>query len=167
MADPITTLPGDEIQRHLAPSFYFRVDFVGKTGSLGGSSESDHSFLEVSGLSAEITTEDIVEGGENRFVHRLPKGVKFPKLVLKRGIASMNSPLIKWCKKVLEGGFVERIEPMQLSVNLLDQKGAPLRSWSVVNAYPVRWEVEGFDSNKNQLAIEKIELNYNYANRTV
>ena len=29
--------------------------------------------------------ETVVEGGENRFVHRLPKPVKHPNLVLKRG----------------------------------------------------------------------------------
>ncbi len=153
-------------QRYLAPAFYFRVVFGGKSGSLDNSSPADHSFLEVSGLSAEIELEPVVEGGENRFVHQLPKAVKFPKLVLKRGIADMNSPLVKWCRKALEGGLVERIQSMDLSVRLLDRSGAPLRTWDVVNAYPVRWEVEGFNSTKNELAIEKIELSYNYANRT-
>lgn len=157
----------EEKQRYLAPSFYFRVVFGGKSGELDNSSPSDHSFLEVSGLSAEIETESVVEGGENRFVHQLPKNVKFPKLSLKRGIAEMNSPLVKWCRQALEGGLVELIQPMDLSVRLLDQSGDPLRTWDIVNAYPVRWEVEAFSSSKNQLAIEKIELSYNYANRTL
>lgn len=156
----------EEKQRYLAPSFYFRVVFGGKSGLLDNSSPADHSFLEVSGLSAEIDLEPVIEGGENRFVHQLPKGVKFPKLSLKRGIADMNSPLVKWCSQALEGGLVERIQPMDLSVRLLDQTGDPLRTWDIVNAYPVRWEVEGFNSTKNEIAIEKIELSYNYANRT-
>jgi len=166
MADRHFAAAGEEKQPYLAPSFYFRVEFVGNTGSLDNSATADNSFLEVSGLSAEIETEAVVEGGENRFTHQLPMGVKFPKLALKRGIAGMNSPLVKWCKSVLEGGFVERIQPMQLSVRLLDQSGDPLRAWDIINAYPVRWEVEGFNSTKNQIAIEKIELSYNYANRT-
>ena len=33
----------------------------------------------------------MVEGGENRFVHRLPKPVKHPNLVLKRGLATTSS----------------------------------------------------------------------------
>lgn len=156
---------GDK-QQYLAPSFYFRIVFDGKSGSLDNSSPADNSFLEVSGLSAEIETEPVVEGGENRFVHQLPKGVKFPKLILKRGIADMESPLVKWCRQVLEGGFIEIIQPMDLSVRLLDRTGGPLRTWDIVNAYPVRWEVEGFNSTKNEIAIEKIELSYNYANRT-
>jgi len=156
----------DHVEAYLAPAFYFRVDFIGSSGSLDNGSPSDNSFLEVSGLSAEMETEPVVEGGENRFVHQLPKGVKFPKLSLKRGIAAKDSPLVIWCKKVLEGGFAELIETRQLSVRLLDRNGDPLRVWEIENAYPVKWEVEGFKSTKNELAIEKIELNYNFANRT-
>ena len=150
---------------NLAPAFYFRVEFGAKTGAGGNSSPADTSFLEVSGLNAEMELEPVPEGGENRFTHQLPKGVKFPKLSLKRGIAGLDSPLVKWCRETLEGGFVKPITPMPLTVRLLDRTGGPLRTWSIVNAYPVRWEVEGFNSTKNEIAIEKIELSYNYANR--
>lgn len=157
--------PADD-QGYLAPAFYFRVEFDSATSSFGGSPTKDNSFLEVSGLSAEIETEALVEGGENRFVHQLPKAVKYPKLVLKRGIATMDSPLVKWCGELLDYGFINRIEPAKLSVRLLNHLGDPLRVWEVTNAYPVKWEVESFNSTKNELAIEKIELSYNYAHRT-
>lgn len=150
---------------YLAPAFYFRVEFIGRSSSTDNSTVADNSFLEVSGLSAELESEPVKEGGENRFVHQLPTRVKYPKLSLKRGIAGMNSPLVSWCKDVLEGGFVKPIRPMEMSVRLLDREGDPLRVWSIINAYPVKWEVEAFNSTKNELAIEKIELNYNYASR--
>ncbi len=153
-------------QNYLAPAFYFRVSFENKSGVFGSLFPSDTSFLEVSGINTEMQVDSYTEGGENRFVYQLPKGAKASKLVLKRGIASMKSPLVKWCISVLEGGFVERIQPQQLNVSLLDAHGLPLRSWSFVNAYPVNWQVEDFKSDKNELAIEKIELNYNYVNRT-
>jgi phage tail-like protein len=54
---------------------------------------------------------------------------------------------------------------MDLSVRLLDEKGEPLRAWDVINAYPVKWETEGFKSTKNEIAIEIIELSYNFSNR--
>ncbi|MFT4861918.1 MAG: phage tail-like protein [Pseudohongiellaceae bacterium] len=151
---------------YLLPAFYFRVYLGGRFGFLSNSSPSDHSFLEVSGLTAEMQTESVVEGGENRYVHQLPSGVKYPKLQLKRGIVTLDSPLAKWCKKTLEGGFASRIEPLDLSVRLLDRTGDPVRVWEVVHAYPVKWEVESFNSTKNEVAIEKIELNYNFAHRT-
>ncbi len=156
---------GSKTEDYLAPAFYFRVDFIGKSTGLDNSSPDDNSFLEVSGLSPEIELEPVYEGGENRFVHQLPKGVKSPKLVLKRGIADSNSPLVKWCQETLENGFISMIKPMNLSVRLLNESGGPVRAWDVVTAFPVKWEVEGFNSTKNDLAIEKIELSYNYSNR--
>jgi len=153
-------------QKYLTPAFYFRVSFENKKGLFGALFPSDTSFLEVSGIGTEMQVDPYTEGGENRFVHQLPKGSKASKLVLKRGIAAMKSPLVVWCRSVLEGGFVEPIKPQQLSVSLLNEHGLPVRSWSFVNAYPVSWQVEDFKSDKNELAIEKIELSYNYVNRT-
>jgi phage tail-like protein len=142
-------------------SFYFKV-------SCGGSSRSaDTSFQEVGGIGPQIETEAVTEGGENRFVHNLPKAVKHPRLTLKRGIAGGNSDLVKWCQRVLEGGFVERIELRLLQVSLLDANGNPLRRWSFDSAYPVQWEIESFHSTKNEVALEKIEMCYAFSKRVL
>lgn len=140
-------------------AFHFKVVFSAFAG------QSDTSFQEVSGIGSEIDLEEVVEGGENRYVHRLPKAVKHPKLVLKRGIAGLASPLVLWCKSVLESGLAVPIMPMPIMVYLLDEEHNPIRGWSFANAYPVNWEIDGFNSTKNEVAIEKIELSYNYANR--
>ena len=44
--------------------------------------------------------------------------------------------------------------------HLLNEKNDPLRSWSFEHAFPVKWDVEPFQSNKNEVALEKIELTY-------
>ncbi|SFA98914.1 conserved hypothetical phage tail region protein [Collimonas sp. OK607] len=142
-------------------AFYFKVVF-GATQGL-----TDTSFQEVSGMSAEIETETVVEGGENRYVHTLPKGVKHPFLELKRGIAPLSSPLVVWCKSVFELGFMTPVVAQPIVVQLLDEKQLPLRVWSFANAYPVKWEVENFGSTKNEVAIEKIVLSYTYSNRLI
>lgn len=142
-------------------AFYFQVAFAQASGI------SDTSFQEVSGIGSEIETEEVVEGGENRYVHLLPKGVKHPKLTLKRGIAKNTSPLVKWCRTVLEADFAERIVPQLLMVYLMNEHKIPIRAWSFANAYPVNWEVEDFNSTKNEVAIEKIDLSYNYSNRLI
>jgi len=129
--------------------------------------QMDTSFQEVSGIGSEITFKDIAEGGENRYKHRLPTSVKHPLLSLKRGIADLKSPLVIWCKTILEGDFIAPIVPQPLLVYLLDANQAPLRGWSFANAYPVKWEIESFNSTKNEVAIEKIDLSYNYSNRIV
>ena len=142
-------------------AFYFKVVFSA-TGGM-----SDTSFQEVSGIASEIETESYVEGGENRYVHQLPKSVKHPKLVLKRGIATMTSPLVIWCRSVFEGDFMIPIVPMPIMVYLMNENKIPIRAWTFANAYPVNWEVESFNSTKNEVAIEKLELNYNYSNRMI
>ena len=127
----------------------------------------DSSFQEVTGIGPEMETESVVEGGENRYVHNLPKAVKHPKLVLKRGIASLASPLVLWCKSVLEGGLAKQIYPKSMHVFLLDEMGLPLRCWSFENAYPVQWQVEAFNSTKNEVAVEKITFSYAFSTRVV
>ncbi len=142
-------------------AFYFKVAFAATAGIF------DTSFQDVSGIGSEIETEPYVEGGENRYVHQLPKSVKHPKLVLKRGIAKTTSPLVLWCRSVFEGDFAIPIVPMPVMVYLMNENKIPIRAWSFANAYPVNWEVENFNSTKNEVAIEKIELSYNYSNRVI
>lgn len=142
-------------------AFYFKVVIGAQiTGP-------DTSFQEVSGITSEITTEDVVEGGENRFVHKLPKTVSHGNLELKRGIGSMLSPLVIWCRSVMEMDFVLPIIPQTISVFLMDENAIPIRGWSFANAFPLKWEVESFNSTKNEVAIEKIVLSYNYSMRII
>lgn len=139
-------------------AFYFKVVFNGDT--------SDSSFQEVSGITSEMKTEDVTEGGENRFVHKLPVGMSHGNLELKRGIAMLSSPLVTWCKAVLESDFTQPIVPKDINVYLLDGEGNYIREWSFENAFPIKWEVEGFNSTKNEVAIEKISLSYTCVKRT-
>jgi hypothetical protein len=72
-----TAAPNQQNAWYPLPAFYFKVITGLRLGA-------DTSFQEVRGIGSEIETEEVVEGGENRFVHRLPKAVKHPQLELKR-----------------------------------------------------------------------------------
>lgn len=134
--------------------FRFSVQIAGST------EPDDATFQEVSGISPELEAEMHREGGENRFVHALPKAAAHPRLVLKRGIADQRSPLVRWCETVLEAGLSQPIETRDVTLRLLDETGAPLRAWSFRDAYPVRWTVDTFQGDKARLAIDTIELAY-------
>jgi phage tail-like protein len=138
-------------------AFYFRVSF--------GPGTPDTAFQEAGGIGPEMETESYREGGENRFVYSLPKGVKHPKLTLKRGIAPNDSPLVKWCRETLEGGLANRITPKTVLLHLLGADGKSLRYWSFENAYPVHWTVDEFKADRNGVALEKIELSYAVSTR--
>lgn len=158
----MTSIGGSSGSSQYPPSaFYFKVVLAATLGM------TDTSFQEVSGITSEIETEPYTEGGENRYVHKLPKGVSHPNLILKRGIAQATSPLVIWCRSVFEGDFIKPIVPMPVLVMLMNEDKIPIRTWSFANAFPVKWEVDSFGSEKNKVAIESIELSYTYSNRLV
>ena len=132
--------------------FHFKVEFANQIG--------EYEFQSVSGLNVELETEQVAEGGENRFKHKLPISTRYPNLVLKRGIR-VDSPLTKWCREALEDFD---IKPTNITISLLNENHEPLMTWNVVHAYPIKWSVSEFNAEKSQLAIESIELAYNYFN---
>ncbi|MEL6537680.1 MAG: phage tail protein, partial [Bacteroidota bacterium] len=111
--------------------FHFRVRFFGFGKAI------DQQYQQVTGLSAEVELEEVTEGGENRFKHKLPKRSKYGELTLKRGFMTA-SQVFAWCRKATEQ---LDIDPMDLQIALLDAKHLPLATWTVVNAYPVNWSI--------------------------
>src|ERR1044071_7607917 len=78
-------------------AFHFRVAF-----DRSPRGEHDWEFQEVTGIGTEMELETVREGGENRYVLQLPKGAKSTRLIMKRGVAPLSSPLTQWCRQVLE-----------------------------------------------------------------
>ena len=139
-------------------SFQFSVDFSGAGGSIDG---KEAGFQEVSGFNQELGVEEVVEGGENRFTHRLPSRAKFSNLVLKRG-ALLDSKVIKWIQNAIDD-FV--FDPQDIRVYLLDEAGKHLVKWTFVKAYPVKWSTSDLKAQDNALLIETLELAYQYFKR--
>ncbi|MBL4703142.1 MAG: phage tail protein [Flavobacteriales bacterium] len=137
--------------------FRFRVEIIG----MAEDTDQETGFQEVSGLSISVETEPFVEGGENRFTHRFPKPPTYSNLVLKRGIR-IGSTMVQWFKTSVEGF---KFEPKDVLITLLNEEGEPLEAWNVVNAIPVKWNIAGFNAQNNQVAIEDIELSFQYFQR--
>lgn len=139
-------------------SFHFSVEFLfpdgAKEPSLLGS--KDVLFQSVSGLNAEIQTENLLEGGENRFEHVLPVRSKYTDLVLKRGLLQ-DSGVIQWCRQAIESF---QIVPININVNLLDEEHNPLIVWKITHAWPKKWSVTDLNAEQSALLIETLELNY-------
>jgi phage tail-like protein len=153
------------IDRKIYPpvSFFFKVTFNGV-----GNGGTDARFQEVSGLSHEIGTEDLVEGGENRFSFRLPTRGKYANLVLKRGVM-MNTQLIDWITRAIDN-FT--FEPVNIDVVLLTHPESaegdpvPLVTWNFFKAYPVKWANSDLKSTDNAVLVETLELAYQYYTKT-
>jgi phage tail-like protein len=137
--------------------FHFRVDF-----GAGPGDTPDIRFQSVSGINASVpNSESYPEGGENRFTHRLPVRASYENLVLKRGML-VGSGLISWFKDAVED-FT--FKPKEVTVTLLNGEHLPLQAWIFHNAWPTKWNIDGFDAEKNGIVVETIELSYQYFER--
>lgn len=146
-------------------SFQFRVDFSGVPGISG---DTEARFQEVSGLNFEITTEELNEGGENRFSYKLPKRARYPNLVLKRGLFK-DTAIVDWMNDAMKTFFTVVIydfKPVDIMVSLLDEAGEPLVNWNIIQAYPVKLSVSDLRANDNSIVVETLELAYQYFERT-
>jgi phage tail-like protein len=133
--------------------FHFRVDVLGLPPN-----ENDIRFTDVSGLSVELTGEEVAEGGENRFVQKYPARAKYPELVLKRGLL-VSSEILAWIRRCVEE---LRIEPKNIDVKLLNEEHQPLVTWHLVRAYPTKWSVSDLSATNNAVVVETLQLFYQY-----
>jgi phage tail-like protein len=134
--------------------FHFKVEVQDLPAN-----DNDVRFTEVSGLSVEMGTEEIAEGGENRFIQKYPTRTKYPELVLKRGLLLPKSAVLDWIQKCLED---YDIKPKTIFIKLLNKKHQPLLTWNVVNAYPTNWSVSDFNASNNAVVIESLQFFYQY-----
>jgi phage tail-like protein len=118
----------------------------------------DIGFQEVSGISRELQTEDVTEGGENRFVHKLPTRASYTPLVLKRGLV-VKSALTDWIQAALEN---LEIKPITVIVALLNERKEPLIAYQFINAYPLKWNISNFNAETSGIVVENLELYYQY-----
>ena len=109
-------------------------------------------FRECTGLAAEIEVKDYNEGGVNDRVHKLPTRMKFPNLVLKRGV-TYEDALLKWLWKTQR-----EAQRVNVTVSLLGPGGKPVRSWAFAEAFPVKWTGPNLNAGSNQVATETLEI---------
>jgi phage tail-like protein len=130
--------------------FYFKLTFQ----------EQDIAFKEVSGISKELSIEEVASGGENRFKYRLPNVSSSQNLVLKRGIAPVDSLLVNWCAICIDQGLSNTIQPHNVTLSLIDANGQTLMLWIFHNIYPVKYSVSDLNTQESDIAIESLELAY-------
>lgn len=134
-------------------NFHFSVSFLMKNNV---NESFDIGFQKISGISAEIETDEIREGGENLLVQRVPRRVVYQNLILERGMI-IGTPLSKNFDAAMTS---LRFTPCNVLVVLLDHQSEPISDWTFYAAYPVSWTISDLDANANGLVIETMELAY-------
>ncbi len=119
---------------------------------------NDFRFQEVTGLTVDVNLDTYNEGGENRFVHRLPGRTKYGDLVLKRGM-TLVSGVTAWCIDAIENF---NYQPTNMLISLLNEDHLPVSSWYITNAIPIKYDITGLNAEQNQIVIESMTLRYEY-----
>jgi phage tail-like protein len=109
-------------------------------------------FRECSGLNGQVAVTTVEEGG-SPVPHQLPGRVTFGNLTLKQGVADSND-LYEWFLKTGSG----RGERKNVTVRLLALDMSPVRSWTLVDAFPVRWNGPSVQAGATDVAVESLEL---------
>ena len=116
------------------------------------------AFTEVTGLAVQLEVEEIAEGGNNQTTIKVPGRLKWPNLILKRGITD-NDSLFKWLAECSEK-HGHKITKRNGSVTLLNSQHLEVRSWKFHDAMPVRWTGPSFAASATALAMEELEVSH-------
>lgn len=118
------------------------------------------SFTEVSGLSVQLDVEELAEGGQNAFTHKLLGRMKWPNIVLKRGLTDTDA-LFQWVMQCSGAGLTlekNKVKPLDGKISVLDAKGQRVRTWTILKAKPVKWTGPRLAASSRDLAIEELEV---------
>jgi phage tail-like protein len=135
-----------DIKSQAVPACRFYVEVKGGNQAV---------FTEASGLAIEMATDEIEEGGNNAFAHRLPGRCKVGNLTLKRGLTPAGE-FLKWIVETAQG----KIEPVNVTVTLFQPDGNPALALNLLKAYPVKWSGVNFNADASSVAIETLELTH-------
>jgi phage tail-like protein len=118
------------------------------------------AFTECSGLSVDVEVEELKEGGQNQFVHKLPGRLKWPNIVLKRGITNSDQ-LFAWLAECSGEGFEglgNKLARKEGEVALMDSSGNRIRTWEFEGAFPVKWTGPTLAAGSRDAATEQLEI---------
>lgn len=108
------------------------------------------AFTQCSGLELSYEVLEYSEGGNNEVIHRLPGRLRYPNLVLARGLTNQDA-LFKWFSATAT-------EAQRKEVTLTLGGGDAVRRWTFADAFPVRWSGPSMDSSGVNVATEMLEI---------
>jgi phage tail-like protein len=117
-------------------------------------------FREVSGLQLTVGVEEVPEGGQNGFLHKLPGRMSWPHLVFRRGITNSDA-LFGWVAKSSGEGFAANNNKLTRStgaVTVVSAAGARLRAWQFDGVFPVRWTGPELSADSHAPLEEELEV---------
>ena len=121
-------------------------------------------FREVQGIGGKVEIFEVIEGGENNFVHKLPGRFTFDDVTLKRGI-TMDNGLYNWFNEASGSRFEmgtwrgqSTLARQNVAITLVSSTGKRLRTWILQDAIPVSWKTHDLSIEDDNFLVEEITL---------
>lgn len=127
-----------------AAGFRFLVQVDGKTVG---------AFTDCKLPTVSWKTQEITEGGLNTHTHELIGQRKKSKMTLKRGVA-ISKDLTVWYAATLN----QIVDRRTVDVMVLDHQRRPVITWSIQNAFPLKWQGPKLQTKAKTIAIESLTL---------
>ena len=125
--------------------FYFEVDWGG----------TQIGFNEISGLDIEVEPIEYRQGASPEFSKiKMPGMKKFSNITLKRGSFKGDNEYFEWVQSIK----LNTVERRNITISLLDEAGAPVITWKVNKAFPIKLQSTDLKAEGNEVAIESIEI---------
>lgn len=141
----------DSTIRYPYRSFRFTVEIDGI--SRGG-------FNEVSGFEMTVDVVEYREGDDLRNTPRkLPGLTKYGNITLKWGMVG-DMEMMAWLNTVAPSDQAPPtgIERKNMTISMIDDTGANGPQWTVINAWPVHYELPQLNALGTEVAIETLEI---------
>ena len=119
-------------------------------------------FQEVGGVDASTDVIEYREGGDVLGMRKFPGQTKHSNLSLKRGYTE-DKQLFTWYEDVMTGR-TEKIRK-NISIVQIDMAGKEVFRWNLYDAFPVKYTAPAYNAKGNELAIETLEIAYEYIER--
>jgi phage tail-like protein len=140
-------MPANDKEAYVANSFLLKI----------GGGESAGLFREVSGFDSEVETAELkrqTPKGQTDVI-KVPGNRKWSNIELKRGV-DQDKTLWTWHKLVLDGKIKDARKDCQIT--LLDYEMKPIVTYSLINAWPVKYSGMGLKADSNEVAVEGLTL---------
>ena len=128
--------------------FKFRLSIPGLPSGIG--------FQKVSGLTHEVGVTEYDEGGFD-YTHKLPGRQKVGEVTAERGSYADNN-----LNKLLQQTLTNPNSRNTIIIEHLDRFGESVRTYKLAEAWVSKWESSDLDASSDDVAIEKITIQFEY-----
>ncbi len=137
------TIKDDPLQK-----FCFKVTFGNSTVCMG--------FQKISGISREVGVVEYQESGFP-YVHKLAGREKVGEVTMEKGMFFSRS-----LEQDFEKTLKNHLTRQNILIEILDRQGNTRRAYMLYEAFISKWEGTDLDATSDDVAIEKITIQYEY-----